>query len=133
MLHKTACVCGSVLVSVCVSASDSMCRNLFSPHRIHGAMQIHVHVDVALHRKFYFEHMTQNCVNAFHRPLSPIRKAHRPSSADPPPPLFEAVKGGLNLKLNYCCLNLFCCLPQQHHSEAATPTLRLLRPQQLKP
>jgi hypothetical protein len=30
---------------------------LFSPHRQHGAMQILVHVDVALHRKFYFLHI----------------------------------------------------------------------------
>jgi hypothetical protein len=47
------------LVSVLFFYACFMCRILFSPHPQHGAMQILVHVDVALHRKFYFAHMTE--------------------------------------------------------------------------
>jgi hypothetical protein len=51
-LHKTAGGWRCVWVSVCVLASVSMCNIHFSPRPQHGALQILVHVDVALHRGF---------------------------------------------------------------------------------
>jgi hypothetical protein len=36
------------------SSPVSMCNNQIPPHPQHDAMQILVHVDVALHRKIYF-------------------------------------------------------------------------------
>jgi hypothetical protein len=42
-----------------------LCKILFSPHRQHGAMQILVHVDAALHREFYFLHISLDWLKVF--------------------------------------------------------------------
>jgi hypothetical protein len=72
------------------STPVSMCRILFSLHPQHGPMQILVHVDVALHRKFYFAHIARQAMSvALPRPPAPYKKhlnLDLPTLAAPPTP-----------------------------------------------
>jgi hypothetical protein len=80
MLHKTAFGGCCVWVSVCVLGPVSMCSSPFLPRVLCWGCWFLVHVNVALHRGFYFATTlagSRRLLSLCQDPLSPIKSNQR--------------------------------------------------------